>query len=130
MDMNQLVLSGVVNSEITINNFKTLTVAEFELLFKKSTKTKDMGWKDEQSEFCVKGFQTTAEYMSGLKAGDYVCIFGSIKLEQWKNKNGELKKRMVVVANKILKETPPETIAVEEEIVDKPETIKDEELPF
>lgn len=100
--INSIVETANITKDAEVKIFNDGTNAySFDVAINQSKKDEAGNWVDEAFFIKVKFFSKSDYYADKLVKGARVVILGSLVQEQWKDKNDETVKRLVIKANQI-----------------------------
>ena len=101
--VNIVILSGNLASDVTLKTLKSGTkVADFRLAVNERYKDKEGNEKERTAFVTIESWtglaETCAKY---LKKGRAVLVEGRLKMDEWKNDEGENRSRLLVTADNV-----------------------------
>ncbi len=101
--VNIVILSGNLASDVTSNTLKSGTkVADFRLAVNERFKDKDGNDVERTVFITIESWSGLAETCSKyLKKGRAVLIEGRLKMDEWKNDEGENRSRLLITAENV-----------------------------
>jgi single-strand DNA-binding protein len=128
--LNQVMLIGHVGS-VAVRDVGNTKVANISLATKASWK-KDGEWKSRTDWHNISVWGEQATKAEDISKGTLLMVEGSLKTDEWKDKQGNVRKATKINASKIYIVTPldKKDSAPQEDVSDEANPVSEEELPF
>lgn len=97
-DLNSVCICGRLTRDASVKQFDNSNLFDFTLAVNRSEKHGDE-WQDVASFFDCKYWSKSYKMSEKLKKGQQVMLSGYLKQEMWNDKNGETKRKIVVMAD-------------------------------
>ncbi len=130
-NINVVVIEGNLARDPQIRNIgdNGNSVANFTVAVNRSYKSND-NWMDKTAWVNVKKWNPSDHLQDNMNKGSHVIVEGSLETEEWDDKDGNKKSRMVVNASRIRLITKKEASEGNQDSVYDESVDEDEDLPF